>query len=289
VDGGQVGVSGIAVTHEDAGELREYPTGVDIVARAPTDVHQRQIFGARHMHIRQRPGGTPGGLVGMQHRRGAEQRPHVREEPGFQRDGTAPADPGEEPGGHRDSGALRQQGGGAGDRQVMPAGQQCGQRRGPRPDTHRTPRTQHQRHYRIGRTGSAKFGSGSGSGLRGVDGGIGLPPVALFRGALARHPPIMIWSDWARYIGGGGFADMPTPVATFRHQLIFGDLRWWRRDHIHHLTTHSRGLGGILKRLLTPSTPIRGHLEYRIRILGQLPRRRRRTLLLSQFPPGPSP
>jgi hypothetical protein len=134
-------VSGVAVTHEDAGELREHPTGVDIVAGAPTDVHQGQVFGARHMHIRQRPGGTPGGLVGMQHRRCAEQNPHVGEKPGFQRDGTAAADPGDEPGRDRYAGALRQQGGGAGDRQVMSAGQQCGQRRGLRPDTHRASRT----------------------------------------------------------------------------------------------------------------------------------------------------
>jgi hypothetical protein len=31
VDGGQVRVSGVAISHEDAGELREHPTGVDIV------------------------------------------------------------------------------------------------------------------------------------------------------------------------------------------------------------------------------------------------------------------
>jgi hypothetical protein len=36
---GQVRVAGVPITHEGAGELRQDPTGVDIVAAAPADVH----------------------------------------------------------------------------------------------------------------------------------------------------------------------------------------------------------------------------------------------------------
>jgi L-aminopeptidase/D-esterase-like protein len=58
-------VTGVTVAHQGAGEFREYPTGVDVVTSAPADVHQRQILGAGHVHIRQRPGGPPGGLIGV--------------------------------------------------------------------------------------------------------------------------------------------------------------------------------------------------------------------------------
>jgi hypothetical protein len=30
-------------------------------------VHQRQVLGARHMHIRRRPAGPSGGLIGVQY------------------------------------------------------------------------------------------------------------------------------------------------------------------------------------------------------------------------------
>jgi hypothetical protein len=68
VDRGQVRVTGITITHEGPGELREHSTGVDVHRRAATDVHQRQS--ARHMHIRQLPGRATGGLIGVEHRRG---------------------------------------------------------------------------------------------------------------------------------------------------------------------------------------------------------------------------
>jgi hypothetical protein len=65
VHGRQVRIAGVTVAHEGAGEFRQHPTGVDVVTSAPADVHQRQVLGARHMHIRQRPGGAPSGLVGV--------------------------------------------------------------------------------------------------------------------------------------------------------------------------------------------------------------------------------
>jgi hypothetical protein len=65
VHSGQVRVTSVTITHEGAGELQQHSTGVDIVTSASADVHQRQILGAGHMHIRQRPGGAPGGLVGV--------------------------------------------------------------------------------------------------------------------------------------------------------------------------------------------------------------------------------
>jgi hypothetical protein len=50
--------------------------------------------------------------------------------------------------------------------------------------------------------------------------------------------------------------------------------------HIHHLATDPRGLDGVIQRLLTPGTVIRGDLERLIRIIDHTPRRRHRTRLL---------
>jgi hypothetical protein len=76
---------------------------------------------------------------------------------------------------------------------------------------------------------------------------------------------------------------MPTPATTPRHQLVLGDLRWWRRLDIHHLATDPRGLSGAVQRLRTPGTVIRGDLERLIRIIDHTPRRRHRPRLLPRF------
>ena len=173
----------------------------------------------------------------------------------------------------------------------MPAGQQRGQRGGLRADPDRAARTQHHCEHRIGsrpRLGgcSASPGPGLGDGR--------LPGTGLVRGiSLLRGTGGGTLHGTARvhragYIGGGGVADMPTPATTPRHQLVLGDLRWWRRIHIHHLATDPRGLSGIVQRLRTAGTPIRGHLERLIRILNHTARRRRRTRLLPRFPTRPA-
>ncbi|MGH3871428.1 MAG: hypothetical protein ACRDSR_07940 [Pseudonocardiaceae bacterium] len=82
---------------------------------------------------------------------------------------------------------------------------------------------------------------------------------------------------------------MPTPTTTPRHQLVLGDLRWWRRRDIHHLTTNPRGLHGTVQRPLTPGTPAWGDLERLIRVLDQTPRRRRTTRLLTRLATRPAP
>ena len=134
-------VAGVAVAHEDAGELREYSAGVDVGGATAADVHQGQVVGARDVHVGQRAGGAAAGLIGVQHRRGAQQRSHMGQEHRIQQGGGPTPDAGDEPGRDLDPGHRRQQRTRAGDRQVMPACQQRRQRSRIRPEPHRRTRT----------------------------------------------------------------------------------------------------------------------------------------------------
>ncbi len=283
-----MGVPGVPVAHEGAGELCEYPTGVDVLTSAPADVHQRQVLGAGHVHIRQRPGGPSGGLISVQHRGRGQQGLQVRQEGGFQQArGTSP-DTGGEPGGHPDPGQDVQHVRGPPDRKVMPAGQQRRQRGGLWPNPDRASRTQHQRHHgvrgdpspggrraRLGhglggaRLGGARLGGGKLGGGR-VGGGR-FRGTGLARGIGGGTHHVTAGVHRTCHIGGGGVIDLPTPATTPRHQLVLGDLRWWRRLHIHHLATHPRGLSGAVQRPRTPGTPLRSDLERLIRVLDQTP------------------
>jgi hypothetical protein len=210
----------------------------------------------------------------------------VRQELGFQQGRGTPPDTGGEPGRHPDPGQCIQHTGGPPDRKIMPAGQQRGQRGGLRADPDRASRTQRQRHHGIGCDPScpggrrARLADGLGGGrFRGT---------SLFRGT-GGTPQVTAGIYRAGHIGGDGVVDMPTSAATPRHQLVLGDLRWWRRLHIRHLAPDPRGLDGVLQRLLTPGTVIRSDLEGLIRVIDHTPRRRRRTRLLAGLAARPAP
>lgn len=65
MQGLQVLVAGVAIPHQHTGELSQHPAGVDRGRTAVTNVHQRQVFGAGHVHVGQGTGGAAGGFVGV--------------------------------------------------------------------------------------------------------------------------------------------------------------------------------------------------------------------------------
>jgi hypothetical protein len=122
----QVGVAGVTVANQHSGEVGQHATGVDSGRGAVPDVHQRQVLGARYVHIGQGTGGAARGLVGVQNRRAGQQFAQVGQEPLLQLAGRAAPDPGEESGGDVDAGQRFQQVAGATDQQVVRAGEQRG-------------------------------------------------------------------------------------------------------------------------------------------------------------------
>ena len=62
-------------------------------------MHEGQVFGAVDVDVGQCPGGASGGLIGVQHARGGQQRPHVGQERDLEQGGGTVTDPGHEPGG----------------------------------------------------------------------------------------------------------------------------------------------------------------------------------------------
>jgi hypothetical protein len=103
-----VGVPGVAITHQDPGERRQHPAGIDGVRRAVPDMHEREVLGAGQVHIGQRAGGAGGGLVGVQQWGGGRQGSHVGHETALEPARRAAADSGQESGGDIDRGQLLQ-------------------------------------------------------------------------------------------------------------------------------------------------------------------------------------
>jgi hypothetical protein len=64
----EVLVAGVAVTYQHPGEFCEDAAGVDGGGGAVADVHQGEVLGAGHVHIRQGTGSAAGCLVGVQQR-----------------------------------------------------------------------------------------------------------------------------------------------------------------------------------------------------------------------------
>ena len=64
MDSGQVGVAGVAVADEHAGEGGQHRTVVDRGGRAVIDVQQRQVLGSGNVYIGQGAGGAAGSLIG---------------------------------------------------------------------------------------------------------------------------------------------------------------------------------------------------------------------------------
>ena len=83
----EVFVTGVAVPDQDSGERRPDAGGVDGVAAAVADVHRGQEPGAGHVQLGQCAFGAGGGLIGVGDRRGGNQRPHMRQEPGLEQSG----------------------------------------------------------------------------------------------------------------------------------------------------------------------------------------------------------
>ena len=137
VHGGQMGVASITVADEDPGEVRQHPASVDVLGAPAPDVHHGQVLGAGDVDIGQGPGGAAGGLVGMEHRRGAQQLAQPGQERLLQFPRRPAPDSGQEPGGHLDPGQGLQQRPRAAHRQVMPTAQQRGSGQSVRADPHR--------------------------------------------------------------------------------------------------------------------------------------------------------
>jgi hypothetical protein len=116
MDSLEVGVAGVAVTHQHSGEFGEDTAGVDGGRGAVTDVHEGEVLSAGYVHIRQGTGGAAGCLVGVQQRGAGQQCLHVAEEGFLQPARRATADPGEEPGGDIDRGQRFQHLAGAANR-----------------------------------------------------------------------------------------------------------------------------------------------------------------------------
>ena len=83
----------------NAGQM---PAGVDGVLAAVPDVHRGQEPGAGHVQVGQRACGAGGGLIGVGDRRGSDQCPHMRQEPGLEQSGGLGTEPGDPPGRHRE-------------------------------------------------------------------------------------------------------------------------------------------------------------------------------------------
>ena len=98
----EVLVAGVAVADQDPGERRPDAAGVDGVLAAVPDVHRGQEPGAGHVQVGQRACGAGGGLIGVGDRRGGDQGPHMRQEPGLEQSGGLGTQPGDPPGGHRE-------------------------------------------------------------------------------------------------------------------------------------------------------------------------------------------
>jgi hypothetical protein len=172
----------------------------------------------------------------------------------------------------------------------MSAGQQRRQRGGLRADPDRASWPQRPCHHRIGGDWSpggrrARLGHGFG----GEFGGGGFGGTGLVRGIGGGIRHVTAGVHRAGHIGEVRVIDMPTPTTTSRHQLVLRDLRWWRRLHIHHLTTHPRGLRDTVQRPRTPGTATRGNLERLIRVFDHTPRRRPTTGLLARLATRPAP
>ena len=95
-------VAGVAVPDQNPGERRPDATGLDGVAAAVPDVHRGQEPGAGHVQVGQRACGAGGGLISVGDRRGSDQCPHMRQEPGLEQSGGLGTEPGDPPGRHRE-------------------------------------------------------------------------------------------------------------------------------------------------------------------------------------------
>ena len=73
-DSGQMLVSWTAVPKQDSAELRQHTTSVEVAYGPSVDVHRGQVLGACDMHRRQGTSGAADGLVGVEQRRGSQQR-----------------------------------------------------------------------------------------------------------------------------------------------------------------------------------------------------------------------
>ena len=80
----------------------QMPAASMVSLAAVADVHRGQEPGAGHVQVAQRAFGAGGRLIGVGDRRGGNQRPHMRQEPGLEQAGGLSTEPGDPPGRHRE-------------------------------------------------------------------------------------------------------------------------------------------------------------------------------------------
>lgn len=154
----EVGVSAVAVAHQDAVERGPDAARVDRGSGGVTDVHRGQVLGARHMQIHVASGSAGDRHVRVRHRRGGDQLPHPGQERLLQQPRRPSPHRGDEPRGHLRAEQRGENARGPAYRQVVPAHQPGGPRREPRPVLH--PAHRPRRHV------TNAGGAAAGAGLR---------------------------------------------------------------------------------------------------------------------------